>query len=49
MDGNIIKIEVEELYVNYADAFGNPMQEQTLQLADTLYKTNNRHLLHAIM
>ena len=48
MDGIIIKIEVEEPYINYAKTFGDPMLEQTLQLTDTdnntilLYKADHR-------
>lgn len=55
MDGIIVKIEVEEPYINYAEAFGNPMREQTLQLADTnnstilFYKADHRVPKRSIM
>jgi hypothetical protein len=55
MDGIIIKIEVEEPYINYAKTFGDPVQEQTLRLADTdnntilLYKADRRAPKHNIM
>jgi hypothetical protein len=55
MDGIIIKIEVEEPYINYANTFGDPVQEQTLRLADTnnntilLYKADRRVPKHNIM
>ena len=55
MKGIIIKIYAEQPYQNYVKIFGNPMQEQTLQLADndnntlSFYKIDDRIPVRNIM